>query len=95
MSSPAVKNNVKKIIEALEENVVVRDTEKSDIRDVKNKAIMKGDDVMNAFKIMLEANKGEHKPSNSPVRRNRKRIGSLKSHGKQSRIDDLFGMKKS
>ena len=84
---------MKSLINALEENVVVRENKTPIMRDVEKLAVMKGEVVKDAFRIMLESSRGESIPSNSPGRKQRKRIGSLKSRGKQQKIEEWFRKK--
>ena len=91
--SPVVRGKVKSLINALEENVVVRENKTPIMRDVEKLAVMKGEVVKDAFRIMLESSRGESIPSNSPGRKQRKRIGSLKSRGKQQKIEEWFRKK--
>ena len=81
------------MIESFDKNVEVRELDKLPVKsDVKN-----NDKMKDAFSLLLASAQGGGIRTNSPIRKYRKRIWSLKTHSQdksQSLLDEWIGIRK-
>ena len=90
--NPSMK--MKTMIDAFEENMVMKNGMGADARKERDEKLVgktdeDGDQMKNAFERMMKSAQGGNLKFNSPGRKRRKRIGSLKTPGKAGKNSTL------